>query len=257
MFGVVVAGGHGLHVGEAGHGNRRDGGFRAAGNNGVGLAALDNFVGIADGVGASRAGGDGALARPLRAQHLGDIARSHVGDHHGNKERADAAHAAFHQFAVLVFKGLNAADAAADEDADTGAVVVGDGEAGIRQSHLGGGGGELREAIHALGVFAVQIVFRLEAFDLGGNAGGNGGAVKVVTRLTPLRPARSPCQYSSVPMPSGVIAPRPGITTRRSFAIIASDKTRRQKPAARCSGPRQQRARYTPQSATWTSRLCS
>ena len=56
-------------------------------------------------------------------------------------------------------KVCDAADAAADEDADTGAVVVGDRQAGIGHGHLGGGGGELREAVHALRFLAVQIVF--------------------------------------------------------------------------------------------------
>ena len=75
-----------------------------------------------------------------------------------------------------------------DEDADAGAVRVGDVQAGVLHGHLGGGDGELDEAVHALGLFAVQIVVRVEALDLGGDARGDGGAVEIRDRLTPLRP---------------------------------------------------------------------
>jgi len=124
MFRVIVAGGHRLHIRKACHGDRADGGFGTASGDGIGLAALDDLIGISDGVGAGRAGGHGCFARALRAENFGDIPGPHIGDHHGDEERADTAQTALHHFSMLLFEGLDATDAAADEDADTGAIII-------------------------------------------------------------------------------------------------------------------------------------
>ena len=86
---------------------------------------------------------------------------------------------------MLVFKRLDAADAAADEDADSGAGCVRDRQKRIGYGHLGSRCGKLGKAIHALRFFAVEIVFGNEAFDLGGNARRNRRAIEIFDDIDP------------------------------------------------------------------------
>ena len=60
---------------------------------------------------------------------------------------------------------------AADHNVDAVAVHLAGVELGLSAGFLGGDGGELREAVHAPGVLALQVVFGVESLDLGGEAG--------------------------------------------------------------------------------------
>ena len=131
VFGVVVAAGHGAHVGEAGHGHRGDGRLGAAGDNHIGVAAQDDLVGVADGVGGGRAGGDGGLARPLRAQELATLPVPMLAIIMGMKKGLTRPMPPSSSLRVLLLQGRQAADAAADEDADALAVVVSDVQSGV------------------------------------------------------------------------------------------------------------------------------
>src|SRR5207302_6598990 len=62
--GVIVAGGKRAHGGESAYAHRRNGGFGASSNHHVSITALDDLVGVADGVRASGAGGACGLVRP-------------------------------------------------------------------------------------------------------------------------------------------------------------------------------------------------
>jgi len=87
VLGVVVAGGECPHRGEPGHTQRRDGGFRAARDHGVGIAALDDAKGVANSVRRGGAGCRRRLIRSARAVLDRDVARSQVDDRAGNEER--------------------------------------------------------------------------------------------------------------------------------------------------------------------------
>ena len=101
---------------------RGDGGFGAAGDHGVGVAALDDAEGVADGVGGGGAGGGGGLVGAARAVVDGDVAGGEVDDGAGDEEGRDLARAAGEQVDVLALDDVESADAGADVDAD--AVVV-------------------------------------------------------------------------------------------------------------------------------------
>ena len=64
-LGLVIARGQRAHGGESADAHRRDGGFGAAADHDIGVAALDHLEGIADAVRAGGAGGGGGRVRPL------------------------------------------------------------------------------------------------------------------------------------------------------------------------------------------------
>ncbi len=170
--GVVVASGESSHGGESGDAEGSDGGLGAAGDHGVGVAALDEAEGVADGVGAGGAGGGGGLVGAARAVLDGDVAGGEVDDGAGDEERRDLARAAVEQVDVFAFDDVEAADAGADVDAEAVAIFVGDLEAGVGHGLGGGGEGEVDEAAHLAGFFFVHEEERVEVLDLGGEADG-------------------------------------------------------------------------------------
>ena len=131
MGGVVVACGEGAHGSEACYAERGDGGLGAAGDHGVGVSALDEAEGVADGVGGGGAGGCRGFVGAARAVLDGDVAGGEVDDGAGDEEGRDLAGAAVEQIDVLAFDDVEAADAGADVDADAIAIFVGDLEAGV------------------------------------------------------------------------------------------------------------------------------
>ena len=83
---IVVAGGEGFHGGESTDAHGRDGGFGAAGDHGVGVAALDDAEGVADGVSAGGAGGGGGFVGASSVVLDGDVAGCEVDDGAGDEE---------------------------------------------------------------------------------------------------------------------------------------------------------------------------
>jgi hypothetical protein len=176
--GIVVAGRKGAAGGESADAHRRDGGFGAPGEHGVGVAAADDLGGVSDGMGARSAGGYDAAIRTTEAEADGDLAAGHVADHHRNEERADAIDALLHARFDLALQRSDAADAGADEHADTVAVFVRDFKAAVVHRLLGGGDGELREAIHLASFFFVAPLMGIEVLDLGPKRDGIARSIK-------------------------------------------------------------------------------
>ena len=87
-FGLLVASGKRAHRRKPAHTHRRDRSLRAAADHHVGVAARDDFVGVAHGVRARRAGRAGGRIRTLGAPADGDKARREVRDRGGNEEGA-------------------------------------------------------------------------------------------------------------------------------------------------------------------------
>ena len=120
--GVVVAGGERLHGSEAADAHGGDRGLGAAGDHDVGVAALDDAEGVADGVRGGGAGRRRGLVRSLGAVANGDVPGGKVDDGGGDEERRDLARPAVHQVGVLALDDVEPADAGADVHTD----VVGD-----------------------------------------------------------------------------------------------------------------------------------
>ena len=114
---VVVAQRQGAGGDEAAQAHRRDGRLGAAGDHDVGVVALDGAQGVADGVGGRGAGGGDGGVRAAQAELDRDVAGRRVGDHLRDDERADPAGPALDEAAVLLLELVQAADAAADDDA--------------------------------------------------------------------------------------------------------------------------------------------
>ena len=120
---VVVARRERAHGRKSGDAQRRDAGFRAAADHRVGIAVLDQASGIANRVRAGRARGRGRRVRALGAQPHRDLARRQVHDRGQDEEGRDAIGSALEQDPVFALDDLEAADAAADDDADALVIV--------------------------------------------------------------------------------------------------------------------------------------
>ena len=176
--GVVIAGGERTHGGEACNAKRSDGGFGAAGDHGVGVAALDDAEGVADGVGAGGAGGCRGLVGAARAVLDGNVSGGEVDDRAGDEEGRDLAGTAIEQVDVFALDDVEAPDAGTDVDSDAIAVLRRDLKTRVSHGLGGGGEGEVDEAAHFAGLFFVHKEERVEVFDLGGEADGMTGEIE-------------------------------------------------------------------------------
>ncbi len=142
-LGLVVAGGQGLHGGEAGQRQRMDGGLGAARSHDVRPAAADHVHGVGDGLGAAGAGADrGVDAGPGR-QLQAHLRGGPVGHQHRDGHRQHPTGALLLERVVGREQRRDTADAGGDHDADPlrvdlGGARVGPGLAGSDQGELPG-----------------------------------------------------------------------------------------------------------------------
>lgn len=87
----VIARGECFHGCESADAEWDDGRFGAACEKDVGIAFADHAPRFADGMGGGCTSGDGGVIGALEAIFHGDQAAGHVGDHHGDHKRGDAA----------------------------------------------------------------------------------------------------------------------------------------------------------------------
>ncbi len=171
VLGVVVAGGEGVHGGESAHAGGPDGGFGAAGDDGVGLAQTNEVEGVGQGVGGGGAGRGGGVVRTVEAEGDGYLSGSDVGDHLGDEEGVvfGAHFGAVHGIVAGFFlKGVYAADAHAEHHADAVFVDGFEVHAAVLDGFHGGYEGVLLVEVHFAGLLAVYVVGRLKAFHLAG-----------------------------------------------------------------------------------------
>ena len=176
--GIVVAGGKGAHGGESANSHGSNGGFGAAGDHDIGIAALDDTEGIADGVGAGGAGGSGGFVRALGAEAHGNVSGGEIDDGGGNEEGGNLARSAFEERRMLALDHVESADAGADVNADALGIFWRDLKPGHLHGFVGGGDGEVDEAAHLLDFFFLDELKRVEVMDLGGDLTGKGGRVE-------------------------------------------------------------------------------
>ena len=89
-LGMRIVGGQSFHVHEAGQRDRQDHRIGAARDHGVGVAALDDVHGLAQGVAPGGAGRDGRHVGAGRAGQDGDMAGRGVTEEVGQEERVHA-----------------------------------------------------------------------------------------------------------------------------------------------------------------------
>ena len=175
---VLMVGAEGLHGSEAGNAHAADGGFSATGDDGVGTAEHELVIGTADGVQGGSAGTGGNHVDALGASLDGNEAGGHVGDHHGDVEGGHAAGAGGAQLFMEIFKGLEAAEAHTQHNANAVGIVLVDNEAGILHEVDGGAHSELAEAVHLTAFLGVDVGFRFEILDFARDVGGIIGGVE-------------------------------------------------------------------------------
>ena len=76
--GIFVGGGEGGQAVEAGHAEGVDHAVRAAADHDIGVAAAEDFGGLADGLGAGGAGGEAIECRAAGAGEQGQMRQGHV-----------------------------------------------------------------------------------------------------------------------------------------------------------------------------------
>ena len=136
-----------------------------------------------------------AVLAPHRPEVNRDVAGGRVGDHLGDDERADLAGAALMIAGVLLFELVEAADAAAEDDAAAERIFLAKVEAAVFDGFDGGDQRELGEAVEAARGLAVEILFGIQVLDFAAEVDLEGASVSNCSIVPmPLRPASKPCQ---------------------------------------------------------------
>jgi hypothetical protein len=161
-FGFFVAGGHGLHGTEPGHGQGCDWRFCSAGNHNIGMSPLEHLKSVTNGVAAGGTGRYTGNIRPPQAKIDGYLPRAHICYHHGYEKRADPPRTPPGQDPGLFFKGLDTADARTENNTNSVPVCGFQIQRRVLYGHTGSSHRKLSEAIHAAGLFPVNIPGRLK-----------------------------------------------------------------------------------------------
>ncbi len=139
---------------ETSQAHRRHGRFRTTGQHHVRITPLDGPQRIADGVSGRGAGGGHGGVGAAQSEMNGDVARSGVGDHFRNDERADLARPSVQVTTMLLLELIEAADAAAENDAAAERVFPREVDAAVFHGVDGGHESELSETIEPAQVLA-------------------------------------------------------------------------------------------------------
>ena len=179
VFGVVVAGGEGAHGGESTDAHGSDGRFGTTGDHHIGIVALDDAIRVADGVGTGGAGGGGGFVGAFGAVADAHLARGKINDGRGNKKRRNFARAALQHVVVLALDHVESADAGADENAHTFAVVP----ASIFSPEFSmascvAARAQMNEAPHFARFFLIHELQRIEVLDFGSEGNGKAGGIE-------------------------------------------------------------------------------
>src|SRR5579884_780145 len=164
---LIIARGKGAHRGESADAHGSNGGFCSAGDHHVSIAALNNAIGITDGVRAGGAGSRGGLIGASGAVFNADLAGGEVDDRRRNEERRYLARTALQHGAVLALDNVEPADAGTNVDTDTVGNRIGDLQAGHLHGLMRGSKSKVDEARHFLRFLLVHKIQRIEVLHLG------------------------------------------------------------------------------------------
>ena len=177
---LIVTSRESLHVGETGETQRGNGRFCPARHHGLGIAALDDARGLADGMVAGGAGGGDREVGSLETVPHRHHPRTHVDDQHRNQERRDAPRSLFQKLDLVGLGGLQTSDAAADQNAHLGRIEVRHPVEPALGHRLNGGGD--RKVDIGIGAFDILLGHpggRIEVLDLGGDPNGEGADIEL------------------------------------------------------------------------------
>jgi hypothetical protein len=177
-------------------------GFGSSAEHDVGPAEPDRVESVADRHVRGRARRALGAERAARPEHDRNPPRTEIRDDRRNRERVDAVGAAMDERVVALLERADAADTRRDRGTD--AVGLGpDVETGVLLRLEGGGEDEMREAVHAPRVLAVDPLRRVEVLDLAGE-------VHLVVGVVELRDLAGPRVAVEQPPPGrlGVVSER-------------------------------------------------
>ncbi len=160
---VVVARAERFHRRESGHADGDDRRLGAAGEKYIRVAKLDHAPRFTNGIVRSGARGDDAKVRPLQSEFHGNQAAPHVADQHRDGEGGNARGTFGEQDGVLILQSFQAADAAAHDRAEAGAVDFLHIHAAVGHRHFRRRHGQLRKTVRSPGVLRIlEKIFWLE-----------------------------------------------------------------------------------------------
>src|SRR5262245_24338282 len=131
---------------------------------------------------------------------------------------------------MIALDGLNAANACPNDDANAIRILFGDLQPSVLNSHAARATGILDEDVTFFDFFTLIYIFMISLHSIKSSVlksltspaicTGESEVSKVVMRSMPEAPLQIPSQVLRMPVPSGVISPRPVTTTRRFIPSI-------------------------------------
>ena len=180
LFGLVLMSrAERFHGCKSGNAHFRDGGFGAAGDDGIGAAEHKLIIGAADGVQRGGAGARGNDVDTLRTRENGHLAGSHVGNQHGNVEGRNAVGAGSTQLFVEIFNGLEPAETDAQHHAHATGVALVDLETGMLHKLHTRADGQLTEAVHLAALLGRDEFFGGKILHFARDMRGKFGGIKL------------------------------------------------------------------------------
>ena len=175
---IIITAGQGARRCKAAQRHRTGGFFSAAGNHHIGIAVFDDSCRIADAVGRRCTGRHQCDVRAFHAVHDRQIARDHINDVAGNKERRDSARATLEIGVVTFLDAGQSANAGANSDADTLGIVIGDFQSSIVNRFFCRGQTIMDKGIHFFGFLGGKHRAHIKVFHHAAKARGKFRRIK-------------------------------------------------------------------------------
>ena len=175
---IIVSSGKRLHYRKTADTQRSHCRFGPPGNHGVSVAALDNVVGVTDGVGPGGARGDRGDVGSLGTEAYGNMSRRQVYDQHRDEKRGNLFIAAFVKQRMISLDGRETSKTGPDKNPHTLGVGIVDHQSGIVHGQLGGSDCVVDKEIHLLDLFLFDVILGIEIPDLAGNSNRQTARVK-------------------------------------------------------------------------------
>ena len=167
---LVVPGAECTHAGESSHTERCDGGLGSTGNEGVGIAKLDDAPSLTNGIIGRGACGDDRHVRTAEPVLHGDQSASHIADDHRDGEGRELGWSLLDESARFVLQTLESPNTASHDDPEAFLIGLLKIEPRVIQRKLGAGHGKLGKPVGTAGILgSVEPLRWLEAPDLTGD----------------------------------------------------------------------------------------
>src|SRR5574344_71808 len=155
---IIVVHAECLHRTETSYSRLRNRSFRTTGYHDIGIAALDDTECITNAVGARCTSRNHAGRRTMQFIRDGNLAGSHVGNHHRHKERADTSWSFGKEFLILAMHRLDTADTRTNERTDAIQVLFLKIQFSIFDGQIRSSYSKLCATIHTLGFFLIDVI---------------------------------------------------------------------------------------------------